>query len=97
MTNSLADPRLFKMKTYHLTAFWDDDTKVWTTETSGIPGLVVEAESVEELLSLIQELAPELVADNLPDSDGPFELQVKVPGEFGCTFHLNATAIPSAT
>lgn len=80
------------MKTYQLTAIWDEEATVWTTAASDIPGLVVEAESVKEFLEFVQELAPELAADNLPDSNGPFELQVKVPGEFGCTFHLNAAA-----
>ena len=54
------------MKIYHLTAFWDDDAKVWTTAKSDIPGLIVEAESFEEFVALAEDLAPELAAENLP-------------------------------
>jgi hypothetical protein len=65
------------MKTYRLTALWDDEAKVWTTAETDIPGLVVEADSFEGFVALAEDLAPELVADNLPGSSGPFSLRVE--------------------
>lgn len=48
-----------------VTANWDDEAKVFTS-TSDIPGLVVEADTFEEFVSLVEALAPEMLAANLP-------------------------------
>ncbi|HEV2362910.1 MAG TPA: DUF1902 domain-containing protein [Caulobacteraceae bacterium] len=52
-----------KDKVYHVTATWDQEAKVWVSE-SDIPGLVIEAETLQEFEALMQELAPEVLADN---------------------------------
>lgn len=69
------------MKTYRLTALWDDEAKVWVTAETEIPGLVVEADSFESFVALAEDLAPELVADNLPGASHPFALRVEAARE----------------
>jgi hypothetical protein len=44
-------------KSFTVTAFWDAEAEVFTTE-SDIPGLVVEAAMFEELVELVRSLAP---------------------------------------
>ena len=48
-----------------ITATWDAEAGVFTSQ-SNIPGLVVEAETFEEFVQLVQTLAPEIIAANLP-------------------------------
>lgn len=48
---------------YHVEAIWDPEAGVWVSE-SDVPGLVIEADSLAEFESLVQELVPELLADN---------------------------------
>lgn len=50
---------------FTVTANWDDEAKVFTS-TSDIPGLVVEADTFEEFVSLVEALAPEMLEANLP-------------------------------
>ena len=50
-------------KTYTVRAVWDDEAKVWTCE-SDIIGLHVEAKTLEEFESLVDEFAAELIATN---------------------------------
>jgi hypothetical protein len=51
--------------TYHVRALWDPEASVWVSETD-IPGLVIEANTLAEFESLMIELAPEMLAANLP-------------------------------
>ena len=48
---------------YHVHAIWDDDAKVWCSQ-SNIPGLVIEADTLAEFESLMVQLAPEILAEN---------------------------------
>jgi Domain of unknown function (DUF1902) len=63
--------RLFKVK-----ANWDDEAKVFVSQ-SDIPGLVVEAETFEEFVSLVQSLAPEMLAVNLPHVKRPYHFDIQ--------------------
>jgi hypothetical protein len=62
-------------KPFTVTAVWDPDAEVFTTE-SDIPGLVVEAATFEELVDLIGSLAPEVIAANVPDALAPYRVQI---------------------
>jgi Domain of unknown function (DUF1902) len=55
---------------FTVTAIWDPEAKVFTSQ-SDIPGLVVEAATFEELVDLVEALAPEVIAANLPDIPPP--------------------------
>jgi Domain of unknown function (DUF1902) len=61
-------------KPFTVTAIWDAQARVFTTG-SDIPGLVVEADTFEELVNLAESFAPEIIADNLPDAVPPFCVQ----------------------
>ena len=49
---------------FYVKADWDADASVWVSE-SNIPGLVIEAETLDEFRQLVGDLAPEMLADNL--------------------------------
>jgi hypothetical protein len=51
------------MDGYYVKALWDAEAGVWTSE-SNIPGLVIEADGLQEFESLIEALAPEMLATN---------------------------------
>jgi predicted RNase H-like HicB family nuclease len=48
----------------NVSAFWDDEAKVWVAESEQVPGLIAEAEIVEELLGKLETLIPELLELN---------------------------------
>ena len=49
---------------YHVSAFWDDEVKVWVGISEDVPGLCVEACTLEELMQAAGELIPELLILN---------------------------------
>jgi len=57
-------------------ATWDDDAKVRVAESDDVPGLVIEAASLDALMAKLRDLIPELLELNesaLP-REIPFEL-----------------------
>ncbi len=62
-------------KAFTVTAVWDPDAGVFTTE-SDIPGFVVEAATFEELVDLVRSLAPEVIAANVPSASAPYKVQI---------------------
>jgi hypothetical protein len=48
---------------FHVIARWDEEARVFYSE-SDIPGLVVEAETFDEFVDLVQHFVPELLAEN---------------------------------
>jgi hypothetical protein len=46
----------------------DKAHKVWHILSSDIPGLNVEAETLDELIDVISDVAPDLIAANLPET-----------------------------
>jgi hypothetical protein len=56
-------------------AHWDDEAEVFYS-TSDIPGLNVEAATFDEFVTLVHELAPEMISDNLPGLTGPVAIAV---------------------
>jgi Domain of unknown function (DUF1902) len=65
---------------FTVTAIWDAQAGVFTTE-SDIPGLVVEASTFEELVDLVETLAPEVPAANLPEVAPPYKVGVETRRE----------------
>jgi hypothetical protein len=62
-------------QSFTVTAVWDPDAEVFTTE-SDIPGLVVEAQTFEELVDLVGSLAAEVIAANVPAALAPYRVQI---------------------
>ena len=63
-----------------VTAIWDAHARVFTTE-SDIPGLVVEADTFEELVDLVEGLAHKVIAANLPNAVAPFTVRIETRRE----------------
>ena len=62
--------------TFTVTAIWDRTAHVFTSR-SDIPGLVVEADTFEELVDLVEALAPEVIKANIPDARWPFAVSIE--------------------
>lgn len=43
---------------------WDDGVKVWIATSDDIPGLCAQANTLEELVDVVSDLAPELLELN---------------------------------
>ena len=61
---------------FKVTAVWDPEAKVFTSQ-SDIPGLVIEADTFEEFVSLVEDLAPEVLAANLPKAKRPYYFDIQ--------------------
>jgi Domain of unknown function (DUF1902) len=62
---------------FKISAIWDSSLGVFVSE-SDIPGLVIETESFEEFVAMVEALAPDLIEANLPESLRPFVLEIQV-------------------
>lgn len=51
-------------KKYIVSAFWDDEAKVWVATSDDIPGLTTEASTLDALVERVDAVAPELLDDN---------------------------------
>ncbi len=49
---------------YEVHTFFDDEAEVWVAESDDVPGLVTEAGSIDELISKLRILIPELLEEN---------------------------------
>lgn len=58
---------------FFVKAEWDPEAGVWYTAETDIPGLIVEAPTVEEFGKLVMELAPEMIELNSHHLSGPPE------------------------
>ena len=45
-------------------ALWDDEVSVWVATSEQVPGLVAEADTVEELENKLMVMIPELLIEN---------------------------------
>ena len=61
-------------KAFTVTAVWDPDVEVFTTQ-SDIPGFVVEAATFEELVDLVSSLAPRSLQRTSPTRRRPIEFR----------------------
>lgn len=52
------------MRELKVAAFWDPEASVWVAESEDVPGLVTEAETVEQLVAKLRVMVPELLEAN---------------------------------
>lgn len=45
-------------------AIWDDDAKVWVATSENMPGLVTEAETIEQLEAKLSAMIADLLGDD---------------------------------
>lgn len=60
-----------------VTVSHDEKESVWFVQSSEVPGLNAEAPTLDALVEAISDLAPNLVAANMPEINAPFQLCVK--------------------
>ena len=62
-------------------ALWDDEASVWVATSDDIPGLVTEADTLDELRSKLADIVPELLAGNDPSTlrDWPLPIADRRP------------------
>ena len=60
------------MREFKVTAFWDSEASVWVAESEDVPGLVTEADTVEQLVAKLRVMVPELL-----EANGVLEADVK--------------------
>jgi Domain of unknown function (DUF1902) len=60
---------------FKVLAIWDPSLEVFVSE-SDVPGLVIEAETFEEFVASVEELAPDLLQANMPEAQRPFEFEI---------------------
>jgi predicted RNase H-like HicB family nuclease len=67
--------------TYHVTAEWDDDARVWVASSEDVPGLATGADTFEDLVEKLKVVIPELLVENglLPTGTDsvPFEIKAE--------------------
>ena len=49
---------------YEIHTFFDHEVDVWVAESEDVPGLVTEAGTIDELISKLRVLIPELLEEN---------------------------------
>lgn len=69
-------------KPFTVQAHWDPEAQVWYS-SSDVPGLVIEADTLEAFEEAMKELVPEMLAANLGIHDArvPVELITKTQHE----------------
>jgi predicted RNase H-like HicB family nuclease len=57
-------------------AVWDDEAQVWSATSDEVPGLAIEAGTMEELIKRLEVIIPELLELNgqIPGPEIPFHL-----------------------
>lgn len=62
--------------TYTVTCHWDEEARVWYVAETDVPGLVTEADTLEQLEQKLLVMIPELLELNSPGINAPvpFEL-----------------------
>ena len=58
-------------------AEWDDEAGVWVAESTNLPGLVTEADTVEALLNKLRIMIPELLSYS-PDLAAGFLSEIQM-------------------
>ena len=67
------------MNLYKIEAFWDQEALVWVAESKDVPGLVTEANSLENLTQKLKQIIPELLLSNqviLPEYRGAIAFEL---------------------
>jgi hypothetical protein len=63
-------------KSFYVTAHWDAEANVFCSRTN-IPGLVVETETFDQFVEVVNDLAPDVLAANMPDATPPYRITVR--------------------
>lgn len=62
------------MTTLSIHALWSDDSKVWIATSDDVPGLCVQADSFDELVTISTDFVPDLLDLNHVVTQSPITL-----------------------
>jgi Domain of unknown function (DUF1902) len=65
--------------TNHLavTVAWDEENRIWFVKDSDLPGLCVEAATLDAMREVIDDVAPDLLETNVPAHQRDWPLRVQ--------------------
>jgi hypothetical protein len=66
------------MPALRIDAIWDDEASVWVATSNDIPGLITEADTLEQLRAKLIDLVPELLAENSRAPDRSASLPIEI-------------------
>jgi predicted RNase H-like HicB family nuclease len=75
------------MSQVKVTAFWDPDAEVWCAHSEDVPGLILEADTVQELVSELEEMIPAMMQEN------GIRVEGKVEFDLDAQYHGTAHAL----
>ena len=74
------------MSDFYVVPVWDEEAKRWYTD-GNIIGLNIETKTLEELIDLVREFAPDLIEANHPEveeaertSAGKMSMEIRIAG-----------------
>lgn len=68
---------LSKQTTLAVNVSHDKQESVWFVLSSDIPGLHAEAETLDELVTVISDVAPDLIAANMPSTPADTAIRIQ--------------------
>jgi len=72
------------MKVYRVDCAWDEEARVWYVTDSDVPGLITEADRMDEMEAKLRRMVPELLELNRelvqPYDAVPFDLITRKRG-----------------
>ena len=66
-----------KQKSLAVVVNHDKQIGVWYVVSADIPGLHAEAETLDELVSIVADLAPDLISANLPNTAASISVYIQ--------------------
>jgi predicted RNase H-like HicB family nuclease len=60
-----------------VTVAWDAENAIWFVERTDLPGLCVEARTLDEMKAVIDDLAPDLLETNVPAAKRDWPLLIQ--------------------
>jgi hypothetical protein len=65
------------MAKVRVNALWDEEAGVFVAQSEDVRGLVVEAESMSELISELKDLIPEMMQENGQEMHGDVDFEIE--------------------
>jgi predicted RNase H-like HicB family nuclease len=64
-------------------AFWDEEAQVWVASSNDVPGLITEADTMEQLMQKLKIVIPELLhANGLLNDPGTIDIPIHLLGKW---------------
>lgn len=78
------------MALVQVSAMWDDEANVFVAQSEDVRGLVIEAETISELMSELEEMIPEMMRENGQEVTGDVQFELRFQELHGTAHALAA-------